>query len=59
MDVFKMTKTLQKDSKYAKADKNGDSVISDSELDAELARESKRIRMENADKKADQIRMLI
>ena len=59
MDVVKMTKTLQKDSKYAKADKNGDSVISDSELDAELARESKRIRMENADKKADQIRMVI
>ena len=52
MDVFKMTKTLQKDSKYTKADKNGDSVISDSELDAELTRESKRIRMENADKKS-------
>ena len=54
-----MAKTLEKGSKYAKADTNGDSVLSDAELDAELAREQKRIRMENADKKADQIRMII
>ena len=59
MVVNKMSKTLQKDSKYAKADTNGDSVLSDVELDAELAREQKRIRMDNADKKADQIRLLI
>tara|TARA_R100001224_G_scaffold28849_1_gene15803 strand:+ start:117 stop:491 length:375 start_codon:yes stop_codon:yes gene_type:complete len=59
MVVNKMSKTLQKDSKYAKADTNGDSVLSDAELDAELAREQKRIRMDNADKKADQIRVLI
>ena len=32
-----MTKTLQKDSKYAKADTNGDSVLSDSELDARIS----------------------
>ena len=54
-----MSKTLQKDSKYARADTNGDSVLSDAELDAELSREQKRIRMDNADKKADQIRVLI
>tara|TARA_R110002020_G_scaffold73546_1_gene188697 strand:- start:10874 stop:11248 length:375 start_codon:yes stop_codon:yes gene_type:complete len=59
MVVNKMSKTLQKDSKYARADTNGDSVLSDAELDAELAREQKRIRMDNADKKADQIRVLI
>ena len=59
MVVNKMSKTLQKDSKYARADTNGDSVLSDAELDAELAREQKRIRMDNADKKADQIRILI
>ena len=57
MDVFKMTKTLQKDSKYAKADTNGDSVLSDS--DAQLAREEKRIQIENMDKKSDSIRVLI
>jgi hypothetical protein len=59
MDVYKMTKTLQKDSKYAKADTNGDSVLSDSELDAQLAREEKRIQIENMDKKSDSIRVLI
>lgn len=59
MVVNKMSKTLQKDSKYARADTNGDSVLSDAELDAELSREQKRIRMDNADKKADQIRVLI
>ena len=66
MDVFKMTKTLQKDSKYAKADKNGDDVISHQELEdeilrknASLDREERRIRMENADKKEDQQRYMV
>ena len=54
-----MKKTLEKDSAWSKADTNGDNVVSDAELDAALAREEKRIRMDNNDKKEDQIRLLI
>ena len=52
-------KKLEKGSVWAKADTNGDNILSDAELDAQLEREQKRIRMDNADKKADQIRLLI
>jgi len=52
-------KTLESDSKYNKADTNGDGVLTDAELDAQLSREERKIRMENADKKEDQIRLLI
>ena len=54
-----MKKTLEKNSRFAKADENGDNILTDAELEAELFREEKRIRMDNADKKQDQIRMLI
>jgi len=57
--AHKMKKTLEKDSAWSKADTNGDNVVSDAELDAALAREEKRIRMDNNDKKEDQIRLLI
>ena len=50
-----MKKTLEKDSAWSKADTNGDNVVSDAELDAALAREEKRIRMDNNDKKEDQL----
>ena len=48
-----MKKTLEKDSAWSKADTNGDNIVSDAELDAALAREEKRIRMDNNDKKED------
>ena len=50
-----MKKTLEKDSAWSKADTNGDNVVSDAELDAALAREEKRIRMDNNDKKEELI----
>ncbi len=52
-------KKLDPKSRFHKADTNGDHVLTDEELDAELAREERRIRMENSDKKEDQIRLLI
>ena len=58
-NIIEYKKTLEKDSAWSKADTNGDNVVSDAELDAALAREEKRIRMDNNDKKEDQIRLLI
>ena len=55
-------KKLDPESKLNKADTNGDNIVTDAEiarLDAELDREERRIRMDNADKKEDQIRILI
>ena len=55
-------KKLDPESKLNKADTNGDNIVTDAEiarLDAELDREERRIRMDNADKKEDQIRVLI
>ena len=50
-----MTKTLQKGSKYAKLDTNGDNVVSDSEFEMR----EKLILLENRDKKEDQQRYLV
>tara|TARA_R100001510_G_C7649718_1_gene207168 strand:+ start:753 stop:1148 length:396 start_codon:yes stop_codon:yes gene_type:complete len=52
-------KRLQKDSKYAKADKNGDQILTDAELDAELMREEKRLKISDDNSKRDMIRQLI
>ena len=49
-----MTKKLQKDSKYAVADADGDGVITDEEMD----RHAMWIRLENEDKQADTQRMM-
>ena len=46
-----MTKKLEKGSAWDKADTNGDNIITDAELDAQLAREERKLRMENNDKK--------
>ena len=54
-----MAKKLQPDSKFASADINNDGVCTDAELNSQLDREERRIRMINADKKEDQIRLLI
>tara|TARA_X000001036_G_scaffold132720_2_gene125612 strand:+ start:3837 stop:4187 length:351 start_codon:yes stop_codon:yes gene_type:complete len=54
-----MDKKLDPNSRFHKADTNGDHVLTDAELDAELAREEKRIQIENMDKKSDSIRILI
>ena len=50
-------KTLEPDSKYNKADTNGDNVISDRELD--LVLEEKRLKIDDDNKKRDMIRALI
>lgn len=50
-------KTLEADSKYNKADTNGDNVISDRELD--LAIEEKKLRIQDDNSKRDMIRHLI
>ena len=47
-------KKLQKDSKYAKFDLDGDNVVTDEEI----ALEERMIRLENADKMQDQQRMI-
>jgi|TARA_R110000803_G_scaffold197330_1_gene260822 hypothetical protein len=52
-------KTLEKNSKYARADTNGDHILTDAELDAELAREEKRLRISDDNSKRDMIRRLI
>lgn len=49
-----MTKKLQKDSKYAVADADGDGVITDEEMD----RHAMWVRLENEDKQADTQRMM-
>ncbi len=49
-----MAKTLEKDSKYALADSNGDGIVTDEEMD----RHERWIRMENEDKLADTQRMM-
>ena len=49
-----MTKKLQKDSKYAVADADGDGIVTDTEMD----RHSTWIRLENEDKQADTQRMM-
>lgn len=54
-----MKKTLEKNSRFTKADTNGDNIVSDDELNAELDREERRLKMENADKREDQVRYLI
>ena len=54
-----MAKKLQPDSRFASADINNDGVCTDEELNAQLDREERRIRMENNDKKDDMIRHLI
>tara|TARA_B100001029_G_scaffold139335_1_gene118599 strand:+ start:1456 stop:1803 length:348 start_codon:yes stop_codon:yes gene_type:complete len=56
---MELTKKLDPKSRFSKADTNGDNILTDEELDAELNREERRIRMENSDKKEDQIRLLI
>ncbi len=48
-------KTLQKDSKYAKADTNGDGIVSDKELEIR----ERMVLLENRDKKEDQQRHLV
>ena len=50
-------KTLEPESKYSKADTNGDNVISDLELD--LVLEEKRLKIDDDNKKRDMIRALI
>ena len=52
-------KRLEKNSKYAKADKNGDQILTDAELDAELLREEKRLKISDDNSKRDMIRHLI
>lgn len=54
-----MTKKLEKGSAWDKADTNGDNIITDAELDAQLAREERKLRMENNDKKEDQQRYMV
>ena len=54
-----MTKKLEKGSAWDKADTNGDNIITDAELDAQLAREERKLRMENNDKKEDQLRYMV
>ena len=49
-----MAKKLQKDSKYAVADADGDGVITDDEMD----RHAMWVRLENEDKQADTQRMM-
>jgi len=49
-----MIKKLQKDSKYAVADADGDGVITDEEMD----RHAMWVRLENEDKQADTQRMM-
>jgi hypothetical protein len=44
-----MVKTLQKDSKYAEYDGNGDGTVTDEEFDMD----QKLVRLENEDKKSD------
>ena len=48
-------KTLEKGSKYAKADTNGDGIVSDKELEIK----ERMILLENRDKKEDQQRWLV
>ena len=49
-----MTKKLQKDSKYALADADGDGIVTDEEMD----RHATWIRLENEDKQADTQRLM-
>ena len=49
-----MAKKLQKDSKYAVADSDGDGIITDQELD----RHAMWVRLENEDKQADTQRLM-
>jgi len=49
-----MTKKLQKDSKYALADADGDGIVTDEEMD----RHAMWVRLENEDKQADTQRMM-
>ena len=49
-----MAKKLQKDSKYALADADGDGIVTDEEMD----RHATWIRLENEDKQADTQRMM-
>ena len=49
-----MTKKLQKDSKYAVADSDGDGIITDQEMD----RHAMWVRLENEDKQADTQRLM-
>jgi len=58
MDVIEM-KRLDSKSKFNKADTNGDNVITDAELDLQLDREERMLRIENNDKKEDQQRYMV
>ena len=49
-----MAKKLQKDSKYALADADGDGIVTDQELD----RHAMWVRLENEDKQADTQRLM-
>jgi hypothetical protein len=49
-----MAKKLQKDSKYAIADADGDNIVTDSELELH----SKFVRLENEDNQADTARIM-
>ena len=59
LNEVNMTKKLEKGSAWDKADTNGDNIITDAELDAQLAREERKLRMENNDKKEDQQRYMV
>jgi|TARA_X000001388_G_C2222039_1_gene119654 hypothetical protein len=55
-------KKLEKGSAWAKADTNGDNILSDAEINAEMAklsREETRLRIQDDNAKRDMIRMLI
>ena len=49
-----MAKKLQKDSKYAMADADGDGIVTDEEMD----RHAMWVRLENEDKQADTQRLM-
>ena len=52
-------KKLEKGSAWNDLDANQDGIISDNEIDARLAREEKRLRIDDDNKKRDMIRALI
>ena len=54
-----MIKKLDKNSRFHKADANGDHILTDEEIDAQLAREEKRLRIQDDNAKRDMIRALI
>ncbi len=54
-----MKKTLEKNSRFAKADVNSDGCLTDDEIDHQLEVEEKRLRIQDDNAKRDMIRRLI